>query len=110
MLNTAVGYLVYLALFKYFSYALSYSIAFFIGLVFGFFLNLNLVFKKRASVRNALGYVFSMIASLLIGLLFMALFIEVLNIPESLAPILPAFFQAPLSFIIVSENFKGRLF
>ena len=67
LVNTAVGYGVYLGLLRWTSYEIAYAAAYVIGIVVAYVLNSLFVFRSPIGLRTALRYPFVYLAQYLFG-------------------------------------------
>jgi len=101
--NTAVTYLLYLWL----SYMLHYQIAYFVayvgGILLAYLLNLRYVFKTKNSLKKIALYPVIYVVQYLIGAFFMYLFLQVLYLPNAVAPLLVIILLVPISYLLNKE-------
>ncbi|MES1981095.1 MAG: GtrA family protein [Pseudomonadota bacterium] len=97
-LNTAVTYLLYLALSNSLHYQLAYLIAYGIGIVIAYVLNSRWVFNVASSARKILCYPLIYLVQYLFGAGLMYLFLKVFSLPNALAPLLVIILLLPISF------------
>ena len=80
-INTAVTYLLYLALLPGLGYWPAYSVAFVTGIVTSYFLNTRFVFRVRTSARRAAAFPLVYLAQYLFGLAVLHVSVRWLAVP-----------------------------
>jgi putative flippase GtrA len=97
-LNTGVTYLLYLLLSNVTHYQIAYLIAYLTGIVLAYLLNLRFVFNAQSSLKKMLRYPFIYVIQYLLGAGLMYVMLELLNLPNVLAPLLVTLLLLPISY------------
>ncbi|RAV13783.1 GtrA family protein [Paenibacillus contaminans] len=106
--NTAITYLLYLGCLIFFSYTISYSISYIIGIFTAFILNSKLVFRTKLSWRKAFQFPLVYIVQYIISTFLLYVGISMLNINEKIAPLGVLLLTVPLTFILAKWIFKNK--
>jgi putative flippase GtrA len=106
--NTALTYLVYLALVPLMAYTLAYSASYVAGIVIAYVINTRFVFQARMQARSALLYPLVYVAQYVAGVVLLALLVEVLGVDERIAPAAVIILTIPLTFILSRVIIQGR--
>ncbi|WP_305820955.1 GtrA family protein [Massilia brevitalea] len=99
-LNTAVTYLVYLALHAVLSYQLAFFIAYAAGIVFSYFFNSTVVFKRRMSWHGMVVFPLVYLVQYGVSALVLGLLVEHTALPSWIAPLLVSVITLPLTFVL----------
>lgn len=99
-LNSALTYLVYLALLWVVSYRWAYSIAYVTGIFLSFVLNSLYVFRTPMRWRRLLPYPSIYLVQYLLGLAVIYLGVELLDVDERFVPIVVVAVTLPVSFAL----------
>jgi putative flippase GtrA len=100
VLNTATTYLIYLLFLMVVNYQVAYMIAYFLGIILAYIVNLRFVFKTQSSVKKAISYPFLYIIQYIIGMLMLFTLVNVLNVPEVWAPLFVITLLIPVSYFL----------
>lgn len=98
--NTVATFSIYLLLLNVFSYALSYSIAFVLGIVISYYLNRTFVFRTKGSAKTVILFPAVYLAQYLVGLGVVTVWIEVFRATEMLAPVAAGVITSALTFVL----------
>ncbi len=107
-LNTGLSYLVYIALLPLVAYKIAYTLSFVSGIVISYFLSALWVFKQPAALRSFLLFPLVYVAQYLFGLIGMYVLVEILRIPDWIAPLVLLPLSVPLSFLIARWVFRSQ--
>ena len=110
MFNTLVTYLVYIIFLFFTSYLIAFTSSFFLGIIFSYFINSRLVFKRKLDFKRAIFYPIFYFLYYISNLSFLYMFVEVVSIPEEVAPILVLAVMVPVMFIINKSCFYQEIF
>lgn len=107
LFNTFLSYVIYLFWWKLgVHYLWSQAIAFFISVFFSYVLNRYFVFKKKKGspgeflqglIKSYLSYAST---SLVLSTILLALWVEIIGIPEVIAPLFNLVLTVPLNFLL----------
>lgn len=87
-------------------YRLAYSISFFVGIGVGYLINAFWVFDKAPTAKSALAYPAIYFVQYLIGLVFLAVLVEILSTPEGIAPLIVVAVTLPVVFLLTKFIFS----
>ncbi|QXI21348.1 GtrA family protein [Pseudomonas iranensis] len=108
-LNTALTYILYLALLSFLPYIWSYSISYVCGIFLAFLLSRFFVFKEHQGLKSALLFPFVYLAQYILGVFIVWLWVKKLSLPDYLAPLAAIALTLPLTFVLSRLVFvKGR--
>lgn len=99
-LNTIVTYVVYLLLLPSLDYAKAYAMAYVVGIVISYALNVRFVFRVNPSWRTLLLFPLVYLAQYLVGLSVLYISVERLAIPRELALLVTIALSIPLTFVL----------
>ena len=108
-INTALTYLIYLALVPFMAYTLAYSVSYVAGIVIAYVINTRFVFQARMQARSALLYPLVYVAQYAAGVVLLALLVEALGLDERIAPAAVIVLTIPLTFILSRVIIRGGL-
>lgn len=108
-LNTVATYLVYLAFSVFLNYQAAYLVSFVAGIFFSYVFNSLFVFKVRVSFRGALRYPVVYLVQYGVGALLMYFFVELMAVPEKVAPILVPLITLPLTYLLARTVLLGKI-
>ncbi len=97
-LNTGITYLLYLLLASMMHYQVAYLITYISGIALAYVLNLRFVFNAQSSLRKFACYPLIYVVQYLLGAGLMYLMLSVLNLPNTLAPLLVIVLLMPVSY------------
>jgi putative flippase GtrA len=99
-LNTAVTYLVYLALHQVLNYQLAFLIAYAAGIVFSYFFNSKVVFQRRMTWTGMLVFPLVYLVQYAVSALVLGAIVEYTAVPSWVAPLLVSVLTLPLTFVL----------
>jgi putative flippase GtrA len=99
-LNTAVTYLVYLALHFSLSYQLAYFLAYAVGIVFSYCFNSKVVFQKAMSWQGMLAFPAVYVVQYAVSAVALAIIVERIAVPAWIAPLLVSVLTLPLTYVL----------
>jgi putative flippase GtrA len=100
VINTAVGYAVYLLLIHWIGYELAYAAAYVFGVVVAYLLNSIFVFRAPLGLRTALGYPLVYVAQYLFGALLLQVLVTWLELDPRPAALVALILSVPVSFVL----------
>lgn len=98
--NTLLSYLLYLVLVTYLTYLPAYSIAYCVGILVSYFLNVQFVFKKRIKFASFLKFPVVYGIQYLLGVFILWLLVGKFSIPPELAMIGVIILSTPVTFLL----------
>lgn len=107
-LNTAVTYVLYLALIGTLGYAVSYSLAFLVGIVVSYLLNRRWVFRSSRGAVSTVLYPTIYLAQYAIGLVCVVLWVDVFRLPAILAPAVAIAASIPVTYVLAGTIFGAN--
>jgi putative flippase GtrA len=99
ILNTAGTLLLYEALLLWIPYPVAYTVSFAVGLVVALFGNARFALGVDITVKRGLRFVAVYLVNYVAGLGFVALLVDVVGVPASLAPLGALAFTVPIGFL-----------
>ncbi|WLV24144.1 GtrA family protein [Aciduricibacillus chroicocephali] len=107
-INTATYYALYLILLNIFGvyYFAAHIIAFAISLVVSFFLNTHYTYGVKPTWSKFIRYPLTQAANTVITSALLYLFVDMLGLNASLAPIAALFFTVPITFFMTGKILK----
>ena len=106
--NTTLTYCLYLGLLRLMPYAWAYSLAYVVGLGFGYVLNGKWVFQRQLSPRTATVYPLTYALHYGVGMTLLWLLVELVHVPKAIAPLLVVTVSAPFMYALTRAIFQGR--
>lgn len=107
-LNTLVTWLIYLMLLNHSGYKVSYTTAYVIGIFLGFLFNRFFVFRIDSGVISAILFPFVYLVQYLLGLLIVWVWVDLIGMQATLAPIASTILTIPVTFILSRYIFNKR--
>ena len=98
--NTAITYLVYLALLNFFGYLISFTFSFAIGVVFAFITYSKFVFYQSYNLKRLPQYSLLYIAQYVMGLALLFVLVKKIGLDERIAPIINVIVLTPITFLL----------
>jgi len=98
--NTAATYLLYLWLSSILYYQAAYFIAYLSGILLAYMLNLQFVFKAKNTLRKFALYPLIYVVQYLAGAFLMYFFLQILFLPNAVAPLLVIILLLPMSYFL----------
>jgi len=96
--NSALTYLIYLALILFIDYRLSYALSYISGIMFSVYFNGRFVFRADISIKTVMIYSLFYSTSFGIGLFLLTLFVNITHISEAIAPLFVLVITVPINF------------
>jgi len=100
LINTGVGYGIYLLLLRWIGYELAYAAAYVVGIVVAYVLNSLFVFRSRLGLRTALRYPLVYLAQYLFGAALLYGMVNWLGFDRRWAALIALFLSVPISFLL----------
>jgi putative flippase GtrA len=100
ILNTGLGYILYLVVLLVLPYNLAYTISYIIGIFIAYYLNSLLVFRQPLSARKALQYPLVYVVQYLLGIMLLGKLVQGLSLPAWIGPLIVVMVTLPVTFII----------
>jgi putative flippase GtrA len=97
--NTLLSYLLYLLLLTFLTYLPAYSIAYCVGIVISYFMNVLFVFKNRVSLVNFLKFPIVYFIQYALGAVILWLLVGKAGVSPALAMIGVIIFTIPVTFM-----------
>lgn len=107
-LNTLVTYVVYLILLNIFSYKLSFTISYILGIVLSYALNRYWVFKTTGTIKRIILFPGIYLIQYLFGLLVAFVWVEIVGLGEKTAPLASIALSIPITFFLTRLLFKSK--
>ncbi|BFI96982.1 MAG: GtrA family protein [Rhodanobacter sp.] len=104
-LNTAVTYIIYVALLQILEYRLAYTVAYVVGILLSYSLNRAFVFRSHRGWSSVLLFPFVYLAQYLVSLAIIWIWVGKLGLPKLLAPPVAVLISIPLTYL-----FSGFVF
>ena len=108
IVNTIASYLAYLFLIFFFSYQISYAIAFVLGVALSFVLNSKYVFEVQQTLRKFILFPLVYLVQYLLGALLMGVVIEVLGVSKFIAPLFVIVCLIPVSYLLSKKILQSE--
>lgn len=100
VLNTIATFGIYVVLKTVLDYQIAYLLAYVSGIVFAYFMNALFVFKKRVSLRTFIRFPFVYVVQYIAGALLLELFVHVLGLSVTFAPLFVIILTLPVTFLL----------
>ena len=97
--NTLLSYLLFLFLLEFLPYLFAYSVVYFLGIAFTYFLNVYFVFKKQASLVSFIKFPAVYLIQYCLGAKVIWLLVEKVGIAPALAMIGVVVMMIPITFL-----------
>ena|ERR1700687_5653634 len=107
-INALAGYLIYVILLAFFSYLVSYSIVYIVGILISYYLNSKFVFKQELKFRKALQYPIVYFVHYLLATISLYLLVQVFGVNRLLAPGLVILFTIPVTYFLSRRIIAGK--
>ncbi|HLR68876.1 GtrA family protein [Virgibacillus alimentarius] len=107
-INTLHYYLIYILCLSVFQlhYFLAHTLGFFVSLVGSFFLNSFFTYKIKPTLRKFLRFPLTQVVNTGLSTVLLFLFVDILRIESSIAPIIAVCFTVPATFITTGKVLK----
>ena len=99
-LNTAVTYIIYVALLQILEYRLAYTVAYVVGILLSYSLNRAFVFRSHRGWSSVLLFPFVYLAQYLVSLAIVWIGVSNLGLPKLLAPPVAILISIPLTYLL----------
>ena len=99
-INTGFTYGVYLLLGGLFFYQIAYAIAYAVGILFSYWFNSSFVFKTPLRWKSLISYPVVYVVQYFVSALLLGIFIEFIDIPPQVGPLLVLLLMIPLTFFM----------
>ncbi|KTC68737.1 GtrA-like protein [Legionella birminghamensis] len=99
-LSTGFTYVVYLLLSNWVNYQLAYGVAYFLGVLFAYWFNTIIVFRKLLSFKGLFTYPLIYLFQYAVSALSLGLVVEKLGISPSIAPLLVIAATLPITYFM----------
>jgi putative flippase GtrA len=106
--NTIVTYGIYLALLRFISYRISYTITFVIGIALAYLLSRYFVFAMPSTGKRGMLFPVVYLVQYLVGLLVVFLWVELFQLRAALAPLASLIITMPVTFVLTRWVFQVR--
>ncbi len=106
--NTIAGYAMYLAFHLVLDYRLAYTASYLIGIPVSYWINTKFVFRSTWSWKRLAAFPSVYLMQYVLGLALIWLFVDHLDIPEKIAPLLAVPVTVPLTFLASRFIIKGN--
>ncbi len=100
VINTAFTYCLYLSLQVILAYQVAYAVAFACGIVFSYWFNAMVVFKTAISWKGLFAFPLVYLVQYLLSAMLLSVFVERLDIPQSIAPLTVIVLTIPVTFVL----------
>lgn len=107
-INTVLGYALFLLFNVGLDYRLAYSLSYAFGIFLSFVLNSLYVFRQPLRWRRLAAYPLVYVLQYLLGMACIWIFVAVLKLPESLAPIPVIAITLPVTYYTIRYVLKGK--
>ncbi len=98
--NTVTTWLLYILLCKTVHYQIAWFIAYFLGIVVAYCINIAIVFQGRSNIKKIMQYPFIYLLQYFFSTLLIFLFVNTEKIPNNIIPGLVAVLLVPVSFFM----------
>ena len=105
--NALAGYSIYALLIQRFSYLVSYTIAYILGIAISYFVNSKFVFDKKLKLSKALKYPLVYVVHYLLSTVFLYCLVQVLGVNKLIAPLLILLVTVPVTFVLTRRVVSG---
>ena len=99
-INTVFTYCLYLGLQVILAYQVAYAVAFAFGIVFSYWFNAMVVFKTAISWKGLFAFPLVYLVQYLLSAVLLSVFVERLDIPQSVAPLTVIVLTIPVTFML----------
>ena len=106
--TTVITLVLYVLLLSFVSYAAAYTVAFIVGIVIAYLLNSTFVFRAGTSALTLALYPFIYGVQYLAGLAVVAVWVDVLELPATLASLAAIAVTLPLTYVMTRALFAWR--
>lgn len=106
-INTALGYLLYVAALQVLTYPVAYTTSYVFGIFVSYALSTWFVFRKRWDWKRLVAFPLVYLLQYAFGLGLLFLFVERMGLPQVYAPLLVVVFTIPATFFASRFIIKG---
>lgn len=107
-LNTALTYLLYLALLLIASPAVAYTIAYLTGIALAYVLNRLFVFRAHSGVRTAVLFPLVYVLQYVVSMVIVTVWVDVLHMDARVAPLIAIGVTLPITYVSSRRLFVGQ--
>jgi len=107
-LNTILTYALYLLLKLFIPFRLAYSITYIIGIVFAYFFNSLIVFKRPLTVRKFFQFPLVYLVQYLLSMGLLEIFVKWFNLDTNVSPILVLIIVTPITYLLSKFILQDR--
>ena len=100
VLNLVVSYSSYLLLLRWIHYEAAYAISYIFSIFISYIFSALVVFRQPLRARSALLFPLVYLVQFLLGLILLRVLIEILNMPDWIAPLLVSSITIPMTFFM----------
>ncbi|MBA1232723.1 GtrA family protein [Pseudomonas viridiflava] len=104
--NTALTYVIYLTLLMFFSYNISYTFSYLIGILLAYTLNRFFVFRSHQGFRSVIMLPLIYLAQYILSLAILWLWVERIQLDERLAPLAAIIITLPVTYTLSKLAFS----
>lgn len=104
--NTALTYVIYLTLLMFFSYNISYTFSYLIGILLAYTLNRFFVFRSHQGFRSVIMLPLIYLAQYILSLAILWLWVERIQLDERLAPLAAIIITLPVTYALSKLAFS----
>lgn len=99
-INTAFTFALYYGLQIVLPYQVAYALAFATGIVFSYWFNATIVFRTPVSWKGFFAFPLVYLAQYLLSAVLLSVFVERLDIPQGVAPLVVIVVTIPVTFVL----------
>lgn len=107
-LNSALTYALYLLLKLIIPYRVAYSITYIIGIIFAYYFNSLIVFKKPLSIKKFFQFPLVYVVQYLLSIALLEIFVKLFNMGTDFAPILILIIVTPITYFLSKLILKEK--
>jgi putative flippase GtrA len=107
--NTLVTYLLYLLLLAFFSYQISYTISYCLGVVLAYYLNRVVVFKSHRGLRSLLLFPLVYVVQYLLTSSVLWILVVRFGVDERIALLVAIVLMVPVNFLLSKKIFTRKI-
>ena len=98
--NTLSSYMVYLIGLMFFSYIISYTIAYVIGILISYYLNSTFVFRSKISMSKLVQFPLVYLVQYFFGVAILYVCVNAFYLNKAIAAIIVVIFSLPITFLL----------
>lgn len=107
-LNTGLSYLLYLVFLNFWSYKVSYTLSFIIGIIVAYLYNSKWVFNSKLSWVKVLKYPLIYCIQYLLNLIALYALVEKMHINDKVSPLIATVLIIPVTFVLNKMILQGK--